>query len=594
MRQPDQRLGGRGGQLLARRPRKKRLLQQGVHRPHRQKAADCAWNATIATFGPPPDPGCARQAIETSPQGKADLDEFVRKWTALQSTVPAGTVAANMKSLTPTDAEACDPSKALDDNFFPPISALDWTPTSPGEFKVSAVGFTLPGDMLFDATRHFTNALGANEGRLRAELRAAAKGADPVSMLCQSAKAFARDDTVLGRAYADLSVTGKRSFARFRTNPPTESNLTKCTGNARAIDSALNRAYNVANAIRFANSPDRHRLGWIAVSGEDDQPHRPVNVPSAEFPQYDLTVTVPVRGYNGLAPLPPITLTTRCVPADAKPVLDADAEVIVFIHGMDSRLEEALDLTHALHRIGAKSGKKYVIIAMDLPTSGYADNIDHLRIASLETIGLAKFRPVGSADVEITDLQIFDAGVGNNVPVVDFIEDFIVAFLNTLDAELPGMKLKVRAIVGGSLGGKHVHAPRSQSRQPVDQDRRALVPRRHLALVRGGRQRFHLPVVALAARRRTAGVQPAACLTRHQPASVYAEQYANAAGLRLRGHWRRSLREHAGSRMEDDQHAGEGHLPARHQALDSERAAQLGGGSDRRFSGGAVGTSSQA
>ena len=48
--------------------------------PDRQKAADCAWNATIARFGPPPDPDCARQAMETSPQGKADLDEFVRIW----------------------------------------------------------------------------------------------------------------------------------------------------------------------------------------------------------------------------------------------------------------------------------------------------------------------------------------------------------------------------------------------------------------------------------------------------------------------------------------------------------------------------------
>ena len=269
-------------------------------------------------------------------------------------------------------------------------------------------------------------------------------------------------------------MTGKRSFSRFRQNPPTESNLAGCTGNSRAIDSALNRAYNVANAIRFANSPDRRRLGWIAVSGEDDQPHRPVNVPSAEFPQYDLTVTVPVRGYNGMAPPPadhadhaihdrasasrrigepaPRFRTSLCL-RTRSPCWTADAEVILFIHGMDSRLEEALDLTHALHHIGAKSGKKYVVIAMDLPTSGYADNIDHLRIASLETIGLAKFRPVGARDVEITDLQIFDAGARNNVPVVDFIEDFIVAFVDTLDGQAAGSETKVRAIVGGSLGG---------------------------------------------------------------------------------------------------------------------------------------------
>ena len=440
--------------------------------PDRMEAQECAFQALVRGKGVSPT-SCLRDAIANSPDGKKDLDDFVRKWQAMQSTRPAGTVSANMQSLTPTDAEVCDPSKVLAENFFPPISALDWMPTVPGEFKVSPLGFALPGDLVFDATQQFTNAFGANEGRLRAELRAAAKGANPVFDLCESAKAFARDDTVLGRAFADLSVTGKKSFAQFRKIPPTESNLAGCAGNTQAVASALNRAYNVANAIRFANSPDRRRLGWIAVSGEDDQPHRPVNVPAAEFPQYDLAVTVPVRGYNGMRPPRPITVSTRymmahpppgglakpphdagrVVPADPIPVLDADAEVIIFIHGMDSRLEEALDLTHALHKIGAKNHKKYVVIAMDLPTSGYAENIDHLRIASLETTGVAKFRPVGPRDVEITDLKIFDAGTRNNVPVVDFIEDFIVAFVETLDRQQPGLKQKVRAIVGGSLGG---------------------------------------------------------------------------------------------------------------------------------------------
>jgi hypothetical protein len=47
----------------------------------RQKAADCAWGATVAYYGPPSQPGCARTAIETSPQGAKDLDDFVRIWT---------------------------------------------------------------------------------------------------------------------------------------------------------------------------------------------------------------------------------------------------------------------------------------------------------------------------------------------------------------------------------------------------------------------------------------------------------------------------------------------------------------------------------
>src|SRR5260370_3353779 len=91
----------------------------------------------------------------------------------------------------------------------------------------------------------------------------------------------------------------------------------------------------------------------------------------------------------------------RQVPPDCKPVLPSDAEVIVYVHGMDSRLEEALDLTHALHAIAAQRGKKYTIISMDLPTSGYADNLDHLRISPLETMGAARFRPAGDHEVEI-------------------------------------------------------------------------------------------------------------------------------------------------------------------------------------------------
>jgi pimeloyl-ACP methyl ester carboxylesterase len=67
---------------------------------------------------------------------------------------------------------------------------------------------------------------------------------------------------------------------------------------------------------------------------------------------------------------------------------------------------------------------------MDLPTSGYADNIDHRRIS-----------PVSAVQCHHT-------------PLVDFVEDFIVAFVDTLDGQLHGqLKRKITAVVGGSLGG---------------------------------------------------------------------------------------------------------------------------------------------
>src|SRR5207302_6417615 len=117
-----------------------------------------------------------------------------------------------------------------------------------------------------------------------------------------------------------------------------------------------------------------------------------------------------------------------------------------------SRLEEALDLTHALHGIAAHTGKNWTVISVDLPTSGYADNLDHTRISPIDAVGEAKFRFHGAADLELTDLQVFNARGRQNVPLVDFIEEFIVAFVDNLDRVVP-VKSRLRAIVGGSLGG---------------------------------------------------------------------------------------------------------------------------------------------
>ena len=112
---------------------------------------------------------------------------------------------------------------------------------------------------------------------------------------------------------------------------------------------ALDRAYAVANFLRTgqalqAPSPwytstgalttaaqqatdgkkgQRSDLKWIAVSGEDDSAHRPVNVPSSPSPQYEVDVDVETplsRGasttrvharYVG-APYPP-TPPSQCV-----------------------------------------------------------------------------------------------------------------------------------------------------------------------------------------------------------------------------------------------------------------------------------------
>lgn len=398
------------------------------------------------------------------------------------------TIATNHQYVTPP-CEACgqsDPVRLLGPPayFIAPRDMLDWTPTqshgdytlqgfSPPQSATRAVYNSPPGTRwpgvdlgIFNFRKNAGpiagapgSTLGANEGRLRAELRAAAAKRDPLSSLCQAAQRLTQNrpaagdtpaDRDFGNAFADLSVTGKAAFAQFQRLRPTDATLRthpECAGaSGSAIASALDRAYRVANALRGPHaSPERQALGWIAVSGEDDQPYRPVNVPSnrGKFPEFQLGVYVPrfnirvntryilAHARPPIFSRPPTPLVNggpgRQVPADPRPALAHDAEVILFIHGMDSRLEEADDLTAALHRLG---GHNWTVIAMDLPTSGYADNIDHRRIS-----------PIADVTCHYT-------------PVVDFVEEFIVAFVDALDAELRGqLKPRIRAVGGGSLGG---------------------------------------------------------------------------------------------------------------------------------------------
>jgi pimeloyl-ACP methyl ester carboxylesterase len=209
--------------------------------------------------------------------------------------------------------------------------------------------------------------------RLRPDLRQVAAARDPMNALAMAALAFYDKDSVSGNAFADLAVTGRDAYNVFRSNPPTAADVAaaasskispvggpqltqfnQCLNNncqdlqgpkgppsqgevnqchhlnyarclkeypqaflpkvndqlmSAAAQSAINRAYQVAWALRRPDLPASYKLrgtlGWIAVSGEDDAPARPVNVPSgipiwtsdgktqvASYPQYDLTVTM--------------------------------------------------------------------------------------------------------------------------------------------------------------------------------------------------------------------------------------------------------------------------------------------------------------
>lgn len=306
--------------------------------------------------------------------------------------------------------------------------------------------------------------IGLNEGRLIPELRKAAADADPQKSLRLAAYQFADGNTDMGKAYADLSVTGRRSFNAFRiafpndlpkepfcqtvvTARPAQLNETNVLNGCYT---ALDRAYRVANFLRTGQRGDtpaekirktteRDALGWIAVSGEDDQPHRPVNVPSSDYPQYDIDVVVeaPMVGR-------PVTVHTRYVIAQ-------------------SATENPM-------------GTNLVVISLDLPTSGYTENLNYDRISPLESIGRPKWTPLPVPIVIPSELLYVGLGAPplppgivpaipippgtplpdfeatGKTPLLQFIEDFIVRFAERLDEKVP-VKNNFAAVMGGSLGG---------------------------------------------------------------------------------------------------------------------------------------------
>ena len=284
--------------------------------------------------------------------------------------------------------------------------------------------------------------LGQNEGRLRPDLRVAAQLADPHVSLELAAISFHNGDTFTGNAFADLSVTGHRSFNAFRADPPQDGFCQSLPSQHPEYDSqrlingchtALNRAYRVANflrtgqrgdtpALKTAKDNERNALGWIAVSGEDDSPHRPVNVMSSDFPQYDLLVNVEAPMAPGTVPMGPCT-----VPAPGTVPRAPGTAPTVPVHTRYTIAQSKL-----------ANGKNLVVISVDLPTSGYADNINYNLISALSDIGCPK------------DPGDFQAS--GNTPLLDFIETFIVRFVDELDKTVP-IKNDIKAVMGGSLGG---------------------------------------------------------------------------------------------------------------------------------------------
>jgi pimeloyl-ACP methyl ester carboxylesterase len=473
----------------------------------RSQILDCAWGQV-----PPPDnQTCLEQRLQHTEQTRKAIDDVLASNEVVRSRSSFAhfNSCANPASGCP---ETCDlPNDgSVPDGYFEtqiPQKLLD---TTVEKFN--------------DPPAHH---IGANEGRLRSELRAVARLADPIHCSIPLAAIYnglgGEDNKAIGQAMADLSVTGRRAFASFKQahkNPdycqkelpamarnlpaacPLLSNLPSKGELVNGCRKALIRAYEVANFLRTGEnlqinpdkSRERQRLGWIAVSGEDDPPHRPVNVPSSDFPQYDIDVVVETPRAQPPNPLS-VTVSTRYVIAQSRPpmlpavapvtwmlrsepqpMIDPNAEVLIFVHGMDSRAEEANDIIKALFKRMSGSVKNLVVISVDLPSSGYATNLDYEQVSPLALIGIPKitllpvpvpippelYTPVVPVFVAaslpppppvIPPLTpIPDFAATGQTPVLDFIETFVVRFIDALDQKVP-IKNNIKAVIGGSLGG---------------------------------------------------------------------------------------------------------------------------------------------
>jgi pimeloyl-ACP methyl ester carboxylesterase len=305
-----------------------------------------------------------------------------------------------------------------------------------------------------------------SEWRLTKALRDAAISGSTLTILTEAVVAQVQEalspaPTGLGMAFADLAVTGRRAFADFAAIVPEEGGPIEAAATAKlsalgtsgvtpdlisqATSDVLDRAYQVAWFLRAET--DRGDLGWIAVSGEDDLPHRPVNVPRTPFPQHDLYFTVPgdlgevpVQTRFAIAtsaePPPPPALPPpgeRSLPPVLEPELPDGDRIILFINGSDSRLEEANDLIPRLVRLPDGRPSGFSVLTVDLPGSGYASLIDHTDVG-----------PWNPHEPELA--------------LLPFMEKFIIRFVDALSTRLGGpdsrfVESRLAAVAGGSLGG---------------------------------------------------------------------------------------------------------------------------------------------
>ena len=362
----------------------------------------------------------------------------------------------------PSPDENCDASKNYQDGFFHPP---DFLVVSGGEgrliWPLRAAAQSDPPAMLA-----LSAACYAMAARPTANLPGPVPpeppfppSASPSAILIAGLAMVGGNRAALARAFADLCASGRRAYGSFTSSQldqaamtsTVNSLLTGVTGLDAAtieasVQSALWRAKAVADCLGAIQPSKavRNGLGWIALSAEDDPPRRPVNISTLPYPQYDLTVSVPTQsGATATVEARYVVISDQPV-ANPEPVFNPVGHILLFVHGDGSRCEEIDPLVAPLLAAGANRGHPYTIIAVDLPSHGYSAMIDPFGHAF---DGRPPWDNAGATlDVPKTVSR------PSSYAVLEFLENFVLAFVATLDSKY-GIGEQFVGPMGGSLGG---------------------------------------------------------------------------------------------------------------------------------------------
>lgn len=275
-----------------------------------------------------------------------------------------------------------------------------------------------------------------SEKRLVPVLREAARTRDATEILVRSALLSLRggpESEALARGMADLAAAGGEASRTLDRDRPSASDVAALASarltDVRADDPALRahawravlRARQVATYLerdaggRAALEAGEPALaGWIGVSGEDDAPVRPVNIPFSAQVQRSCTVRVGEQ-----------LLRVRYTIAGAT---DGSAPIVLLLHGHSSRAEELDRVVASLAARDRRGRPKYCVLAPDLPSCGYTTRVDHAKVADVHAEG---------------------------APLLAFHEAFAEAFVRAVCDEM-GVEPKVACVAGGSMGGNLV------------------------------------------------------------------------------------------------------------------------------------------